>query len=71
MIRLLVREPVASGLNVTVIVQLALGPTLVPQVLVCEKSALLPPPVEMLLIPSDVVAVLVSVTFCGVPEVPT
>jgi hypothetical protein len=61
--------PVAVGVNVTEIVQLALAAMLVPQVLVSEKSALFAP---LMAIPINwVLPVFVSVTFCGALAVPT
>src|SRR5260221_83812 len=65
------RVPVALGLNVTVIVQLALAAMLVPQVLVSKKSALFRP---VRLIPvkfNCVVPTFVRVTFWGALVVPT
>ena len=65
------RVPVAVGLNVTVIVQLALAAMLGPQVLVSEKS---PGFVPVMLMPKKYICVLpvfVSVTLCGPLLVPT
>lgn len=61
------RTPVAVGLNVMLMVQLALAATLEPQVLVSAKSPLFVP---LMLIPeplkvSVAVPVLVSVTVCA------
>ncbi len=55
------RVPVAVGLKVTEIVQLAPAATLVPQVFVCAKSPLTP----MLARLSVAVPVLLSVTVMG------
>ena len=55
-----VRMPVAVGVNVTLMVQLAPAATDVPQVLVCMKSPL----ATMLVTLSAAVPVLVSVTVC-------
>ena len=62
-----VRLPSAVGVKVTVIVQLALIPTLLPQVLVCAKSPL----AVMLVIVSVAVPVFFKITFCEVLVVPT
>jgi len=62
-----VREPVAVGLNVTLMVQLAPARTAPPQVVVCAKSPL----AEMLVILSDALPELVSVTDCAALGVPT
>ena len=60
-----VRDPVVEGVNVTLMVQLALGARLEPQVLTCAKS---PPVFPAKAIPvrfSVTPPVLVSVTICG------
>jgi hypothetical protein len=62
-----VRVPVAVGVKVTLIVQLAPALTVLPQVLVWEKSPL----AVMLETVSEAFPVLVSVTFWGRPVVPT
>src|SRR4030081_2434216 len=62
-----VRVPSAVGVKVTVIVQLALIATLLPQVLVCAKSPL----AAMLLMVNVAVPVFLSVTFCEAFVVPT
>jgi hypothetical protein len=67
MLRVPVHVPAAVGLKVTEIVQLALTLTVVPQVLVWEKS----PPAPMLEIVSEAVPVLVSVTVWALLLVPT
>jgi hypothetical protein len=68
---LVVRVPMAVGVNVTLIVQLALAAKLAPQVLVCAKSVVFPPVNPMLVISSElVVDVLVSVTGCEAVAVP-
>jgi hypothetical protein len=41
------RAPVAAGLKVTLMVQLALAATLAPQLFVCEKSVALVPETTM------------------------
>ena len=55
------RTPVACGVKVTDIEQLAPAATLVPQVLVCTKSAALVPVIAMLVIESAAVPPFVSV----------
>ena len=62
-----VRVLIVVGVNVTLMVQLALTATLVPQLFVCEKS----PVVAMLVIVRTAAPVFVRVTFCGVLAVPT
>jgi hypothetical protein len=42
-----IRVPVAVGLNITVIAQLALAAMLVPQLFVCEKSLAFVPVIAM------------------------
>jgi|SRR5713226_866285 len=66
-----VREPSAVGLKVTVIEQLAPVATLVPQVLVWEKSLALVPVTVIDFTVMACTLVLVSVTVCGVLEEPT
>jgi hypothetical protein len=61
------REPVALGVKATLRVQLALGETLEPQVLVWEKSPL----GVMLVIVSVALPVLVRVALCALLLVPT
>jgi hypothetical protein len=56
------RAPVAAGLKVTLMVQFAPAAKLVPQVLVCAKSAGFVPVNEMLLIANAAVPVFESVT---------
>jgi hypothetical protein len=69
--RLVLRVPVARGVKLTLIVQLAPAAKLAPQVLVCAKSVVLPVLNPMLVISSElVVAVLVSVTGCDAGVVP-
>lgn len=59
------REPDAAGLNVTVILQLALGDTELPQVLVWLKSeALVPLKLTPVIFKVAVLLALVSVTVC-------
>ena len=67
------RVPVAVGLNVTLMVQLAPAATLAPQVFVCEKSPLLAPVMAMPepLKVSVAFPVFVSVMFCEALVVPT
>jgi hypothetical protein len=70
--RVAFRVPVAVGLKVTVMVQLAVAATELPQLLVCVKSDALVPLTEMLVIFSDVVPlVFVINTVCGAPDVLT
>ena len=59
------RDPTASGLNVTLIAQLAPADNVVPQVLVRAKSAVLVPVKEMLRDVSVVVPMFFSVTVCA------
>ena len=61
------REPSAVGVNVTLIVQVALIATVPGQLLVCAKS----PVVEMLLIVNGALLLFVSVTICGGVVKPT
>jgi hypothetical protein len=61
-VRVPVLAPVAVGLNVTLMAQLAPAARLVPQLLVCEKSALLVPVNVMLVRVNAAVPLLVSVT---------
>jgi negative regulator of sigma E activity len=61
------REPLVLGVNVTLRVQLALAATLVPQVLVWEKSPL----TVMLLIVRVALPVFVRVTLCALLLLPT
>jgi len=68
---LAVREPVTVGLKVTLIVQLAFEATLLPQVLVSEKSLGSAPVTVMELTVIIWMLVLVSVTVCGVLVEPT
>jgi len=56
------RAPVAVGLNVTLMVQLAPPATLEPQVLLCEKSPAFVPETPMLAMLKLVLPVLDSVT---------
>ena len=58
-----VRVPVAVGLKVTLMVQLAPAATLDPQVLVSEKSPLLAPVTEMLVTLRLAEPVFIRVTF--------
>jgi hypothetical protein len=57
-----VRAPVAAGVKVTLMVQLALGARLAPQVFVCVKSPLLVPAIVILERFNEAPPVLVSVT---------
>jgi hypothetical protein len=66
MLRVPVLVPPAAGLKVTEMVQLAPALTVVPQVLVCEKSAL----AVMLEMVSEALPVLVRVAICAVLLVP-
>jgi hypothetical protein len=64
-----VREPLAVGLKVTVIEQVAFGAVEAEQVLVWVKSGGSAPPMAKLVIPSDVPPTLVKVTdLVPVPE---
>ena len=60
-----VRVPVAVGLKVTLIVQLAPAATELPQVFVWAKSPALVPVTEMPLIVSAALPVLLNVTVCA------
>ncbi len=64
------RVPVVVGVKVTVIVQLALTARVAPQLLVCEKSAELPPETAIELTLSCAVPTLVTVTGCGLLATP-
>ena len=55
------RVPSTVGINVTVMVQLAPGPTLDPQVFVCAKSPAFVPVIEMLVTLRLVVPTFVNV----------
>ena len=66
-----VREPNTIGLKVTVIEQLAPAATLVPQVLVWEKSLAFVPVTVIDFTVMACTLVLVSVTLCGVLVEPT
>jgi len=66
-----VRLPVALGVNVTLMVQLAFTASDVPQVFVCAKSPLFVPVTVMPEIPSAPVPLLVKVTVCAAAEAPT
>jgi len=59
------------GLNVTLIVQLAVPASDVPQLFVCKKSVAFPPDIAMLSIVSAVAVPLVNVTTCGALVVPS
>jgi hypothetical protein len=71
MVSVAVRTPFAVGLNVTLTVQLNEGTTPRPQLLTSAKSTAFVPVIRMLLILSDELPVLVSVTACGALLVPT
>ena len=60
-----VRVPAAVGVNVTLMVQLALAFTLLPQVLVAAKSPLFVPVIVILVRESAAEPLLVSVTLCA------
>ena len=66
-----VRFPVADGVNVTVIEQLAPAATLVPQVLVSAKSAAFVPVKEMPVMLTATLPLLLNVTLLGRLLVPT
>jgi hypothetical protein len=63
--------PVLVGVNVTLMLQLAPGPTLEPQLLVCAKSAGFAPPTMILVILKLAVPLFVSVTVCAALPLPT
>jgi hypothetical protein len=65
------REPVAVGVNFTLIAQLFSTATLAPQVLVSAKSPGLAPPMLMLEMFNAALPVLDSVTLCAALVVPT
>jgi hypothetical protein len=65
------RLPDLVGVNVTLIVQLALAARDPGQVLVCEKSELLPVAIVMFVKVRDTLPVFVNVTTCGVLPAPT
>jgi hypothetical protein len=65
------RLPVFSGVNVTLIVQLAFATRVFPHVCVCEKYALFPPVILMVVKDRVEVPVLVSVTTCALLLTPT
>lgn len=66
-----VRAEAAVGVKVTLMVQLPLAATELPQVFVCAKSPGLAPVNVMLLIARAVFPVLFSVTACAALVVPT
>lgn len=66
-----VRDPLAVGLNVTLIEQFAPAATLVPHVVVWEKSLLFAPVTAMELIVSGAFPLLLSATCCAALVVPT
>jgi hypothetical protein len=66
-VRIPVRDPIAVGEKLTLIMQLAPAANVGPHVLVCRKSPL----VEMELMPREPVPVLVNVTAWGELVVPT
>ncbi len=68
---LAVRVPLAAGVKVTLIVQLALALTLEPQVFVSAKSPMLVPVMLMLVMVSVAFPVLLKVTTCATLVVPT
>jgi len=65
-----VRVPLAEGVKVTLMVQLAFAATVDPQLFDCAKSAGFVPVSVMLVILSAVPPLLVSVTVCGALVVP-
>jgi hypothetical protein len=69
--RFAVRFPLAEGVNVTVIEQLAPGATLLPQVLIWAKSPASAPATEILVILTATLPLLLSVIFLGMLLVPT
>lgn len=64
-LRAALRAPLAVGVNVTLMVQLAPAATLDPQLLVWPKSPALVPPIAMLEIVRAVLPVFVRVTLCA------
>ena len=66
-----VRAPLAEGVNITVILQLAPAPTEVPQVLAWVKSLALAPVTARLVTLKTALPLLVSVTVCAALVVPT
>ena len=64
------RDPVAAGVNVTLIVQLAPAATLLPQVFVWAKSPGFGPPMAMLEMFREALPMFESVTVCGELVVP-
>jgi len=71
MVREAVRAPVAEGVKVTFIVQLAPPATELPQVVVCAKLLALVPVTARLVIVKTALPVLLSVTDCSELVVPT
>jgi len=65
------RDPVAVGVNVTVIVHLLCGGKLLPQLFVCEKSLGSAPLIAICVMESELGARLLRVTLIGKLEVPT
>jgi hypothetical protein len=65
------RLPEALGVNVTLMRQFAPAARLVPQVLVCAKSALLAPPIMMLVIVNGPLPLFVNVILLAELVVPT
>lgn len=63
--------PLAEGVNVTVIAQVPPAFTLVPQLLVCAKSALLVPVIEILILPTATLPLLLRLIFFAGLVVPT
>ena len=70
-VRSALRTPVVDGLNVTLTVQLFAAASELPQVVVSPKSAASAPVTAMLVMVSDVVPTLVSVTLSAVLVKPT
>ena len=65
------RAPKLAGVNFTLMVQLEFAASVVPQLLVCEKSPGFVPVNEMAMLVSELELPLVSVTGCGELLVPT
>ncbi len=70
-VRAAVKDPLAAGVKVTLIVQLAPAATLAPQLLVCAKSLGLVPVMAILVMLKAALPVLFRVTDWAALEVPT
>lgn len=65
------RDPAATGLKLTLMVQFVAGASELPQLLVCEKSPGSSPVIVRLVIVSVALPALLKVSFCGLVAVPT